>query len=163
MWSPKNARGRKGPHANVAPVAFRAASGDLLGNYTPRLPCLRFLQTPRVPMQVIPFYIHLLHTQPDLLEKSQGTAEIKFRECLKKRGQSCLDISTPLSVCGLRPGLKQTGREWPSNVLMHSDARYSSGQPEADPRMSRDGVSEDSEASAGRMKRGPTRTHGERR
>ena len=58
---------------------------------------------------------------------------------------------------------KQTGREWPSNVLMHSDARYSSGQPEADPRMSRDGVSEDSEASAGRMKRGPTRTHGERR
>ena len=99
----------------------------------------------------------------DLLEKSQGTAEIKFRECLKKRGQSCLDISTPLSVCGLRPGLKQTGREWPSNVLMHSDARYSSGQPEADPRMSRDGVSEDSEASAGRMKRGPTRTHGERR
>ena len=24
----------------------------------------------------------------DLLEKSQGTAEIKFRECLKKRGQS---------------------------------------------------------------------------
>ena len=46
---------------------------------------------------------------------------------------------------------------------MHSDARYSSGQPEADPRMSRDGVSEDSEASAGRMKRGPTRTHGERR
>ena len=69
-------------------MAFRAASGDLLGNYTPRLPCLRFLQTPRVPMQVIPFYIHLLHTQPDLLEKSQGTAEIKFRECLKKRGQS---------------------------------------------------------------------------
>ena len=59
--------------------------------------------------------------------------------------------------------IKQTGREWPSNVLMHSDARYSSGQPEADPRMSRDGVSEDSEASAGRMKRGPTRTHGERR
>ena len=58
---------------------------------------------------------------------------------------------------------------------MHSDARYSSGQPEADPRMSRDGVSEDSEACAGRMKRGtyfmsrevpcagPTRTHGERR
>ncbi len=39
-------------------------------------------------MPVIPFYIHLLHTQPDLLEKSQGTAEIKFRECLKKRGQS---------------------------------------------------------------------------
>ncbi len=33
---------------------------------------------------------------------------------------------------------------------MHSDARYSSGQPEADPRMSRDGVSEDSEACAGR-------------
>ena len=32
-------------------------------------------------MPVIPFYIHLLHTQPDLLEKSQGTAEIKFREC----------------------------------------------------------------------------------
>ena len=37
MWSPKNARGRKGPHANVAPVAFRAASGDLLGNYTPKV------------------------------------------------------------------------------------------------------------------------------
>ena len=32
-------------------------------------------------MPVIPFYIHLLHTQPDLREKSQGTAEIKFREC----------------------------------------------------------------------------------
>ncbi len=54
-------------------------------------------------MPVIPFYIHLLHTQPDLLEKSQGTAEIKFRECLKKRGQSSLDISIPLSVCG--PGI----------------------------------------------------------
>ena len=37
MWSPKKARGRKGPHANVAPVAFRAASGDLLGNYTPKV------------------------------------------------------------------------------------------------------------------------------
>ena len=37
VWSPKNARGRKGPHANVAPVAFRAASGDLLGNYTPKV------------------------------------------------------------------------------------------------------------------------------
>ena len=36
MWSPKKARGRKGPHANVAPVAFRAASGDLLGNHTPQ-------------------------------------------------------------------------------------------------------------------------------
>ena len=36
MWSPKNARGRKGPHANGAPVAFRAASGDLLGNHTPK-------------------------------------------------------------------------------------------------------------------------------
>ena len=37
MWGPENARGRKGPHANVAPVAFRAASGDLLGNYTPKV------------------------------------------------------------------------------------------------------------------------------
>ena len=37
MWSPKKARARKGPHANVAPVAFRAASGDLLGNYTPKV------------------------------------------------------------------------------------------------------------------------------
>ena len=37
MWSPKKARGRKGPHANVAPVAFCAASGDLLGNYTPKV------------------------------------------------------------------------------------------------------------------------------
>jgi hypothetical protein len=34
---PKNARGRKGPHANVAPVAFRAASGDNLGNYAPKV------------------------------------------------------------------------------------------------------------------------------
>ena len=32
-----HARGRKGPHANVAPVAFRAASGDNLGNYTPKV------------------------------------------------------------------------------------------------------------------------------
>ena len=29
VWSPKKARGRKGPHANVAPVAFRAASGQI--------------------------------------------------------------------------------------------------------------------------------------
>ena len=32
----QKARGRKGPHANVAPVAFRAASGDLLCNHTPK-------------------------------------------------------------------------------------------------------------------------------
>ena len=34
MWGPENARGRKGPHANVAPVAFRAALGDCLGSFT---------------------------------------------------------------------------------------------------------------------------------
>ena len=40
MWGPENARGRKGPHANVAvapalwPVAFRAALGDCLGSST---------------------------------------------------------------------------------------------------------------------------------
>ena len=35
MWGPENARGRKGPHANVAPVAFRAALlGDCLGTST---------------------------------------------------------------------------------------------------------------------------------
>ena len=34
--SPEKARGRpgKGPHVNIAPVAFRAALGDCLGNYT---------------------------------------------------------------------------------------------------------------------------------
>ena len=32
----EKSRGRKGPHANVAPVAFRAASGDLLCNHTPK-------------------------------------------------------------------------------------------------------------------------------
>ena len=37
MWGPEKARGRKGPLANVAPVAFRAASGDYLGNHTPRV------------------------------------------------------------------------------------------------------------------------------
>ena len=37
MRGPEKTRGRKGPHANVAPVAFRAASGDLLGNYTPKV------------------------------------------------------------------------------------------------------------------------------
>ena len=34
---PKKCEGAEGPHANVAPVAFRAASGDLLGNYTPKV------------------------------------------------------------------------------------------------------------------------------
>ena len=34
MWGPEKARGRKGPHANVAPVAFRAALGDCLGSST---------------------------------------------------------------------------------------------------------------------------------
>ena len=34
MWGPKKARGRKGPHANVAPVAFRAALGECLGSST---------------------------------------------------------------------------------------------------------------------------------
>ena len=34
VWGPENARGRKGPHANVAPVAFRAALGDCLGSST---------------------------------------------------------------------------------------------------------------------------------
>ena len=40
MWGPENARGRKGPHANVTvapalwPVAFRAALGDCLGSST---------------------------------------------------------------------------------------------------------------------------------
>ena len=37
MWGPEKARGRKGPLANVAPVAFRAASGDSLGNCTPKV------------------------------------------------------------------------------------------------------------------------------
>ena len=37
IWVPKNKRGRKSPHANVAPVAFRAASGDYLGNYTQKV------------------------------------------------------------------------------------------------------------------------------
>ena len=38
MWGPEKARGRNGHHANVAPVtvAFRAASGDNLGNHTPK-------------------------------------------------------------------------------------------------------------------------------
>jgi len=38
VYGPEKARGRKGPHANVAPVtvAFRAASGDYVGNHTPR-------------------------------------------------------------------------------------------------------------------------------
>ena len=34
VWGPENARGRKGPHANVAPVAFRAALGECLGSST---------------------------------------------------------------------------------------------------------------------------------
>ena len=29
--------GSEGPPRDVAPVAFRAASGDLLGNYTPKV------------------------------------------------------------------------------------------------------------------------------
>ena len=37
IWVPKNKSGRKSPHANVAPVAFRAASGDYLGNYTQKV------------------------------------------------------------------------------------------------------------------------------
>jgi hypothetical protein len=36
VWGPEKARGRKGPHANVAPVAFRAALGDCLGSSTLR-------------------------------------------------------------------------------------------------------------------------------
>ena len=38
VWGPEKARGRKGPHANVAPlaVAFRAALGAFLGNHTPK-------------------------------------------------------------------------------------------------------------------------------
>ena len=34
MWGPEIARGRKGPHANVSPAAFRAALGDCLGSST---------------------------------------------------------------------------------------------------------------------------------
>ena len=34
MRGPEKTRERKGPHANVAPVAFRAESGDCLGDST---------------------------------------------------------------------------------------------------------------------------------
>jgi len=51
--SPKKARGwhGKGPHVNIAPVAFRAALGDCLGNYTGsplRLRPLRLLRRGKI-------------------------------------------------------------------------------------------------------------------